>query len=252
MQRFSELTKDFFGGFLKHIPEDQAEFTGQDMVRIVNEILSEEFSDEPDSQATAYSAIVSSDVSNASTDHEKRQIIFPKSKTYSRAKAAGIIVHELGAHTLRAIPYTDQNIAAFSTGFPDNETFDEGVAKCVEQAINGEYEDSGVEHYINIGLATFKGKNFREVYEIQQTINDLIGQPDKALINKVQRCFRGTGELVNNKDLAYYNGATKVWQYIEEHIDDPELFDNLFLAGKLDITNPEQAAISYEKRVGNL
>lgn len=252
VERFAELTKEFFKDFLKHIPEDQDEFTGNEMAEIVNKILSEEFSDEPDNEATAYRAVVSPGASNASVNHEKRQIIFSESVTYSRAKAASIVIHELGVHAMRAIPYVDQNIAAFSTGFPDNEVFDEGVAACVEQAINGEYRDSGVDHYINIGLATFKNKNFREVYDIQHTINNLSGKTTKTLLGAVQRCFRGTGELPNNKDLAYYNGAIKVWQYIEEHIDDPELFDNLFLVGKLDITNPDQEAISYEKRVDGL
>lgn len=252
VQRFAELVKEFFGGFLRHLPEGQEEFTGEDMARITNEILEEEFSDEPDIEASGYHAVVDSSVSNASANHEKRQIIFSDSKSYSRAKAAGIIVHELGTHVLRAIPYINQNVAAFSTGFPDNETFDEGVAKCVEQAVSGKYTDSGVDHYINIGLATFMNKNFREVYNIQHTINDLCGKPSKTLLNGVQRCFRGTGELPNNKDLAYYNGASHVWKYIEEHIDDPELFDNLFLVGKLDITRPEQERISYEKRVGGI
>lgn len=252
VSRFAELTKDFFENFLKHIPEGKQEFAGADMAQIVNQILEQEFSDEPDPQSTAYKAVVSADASNASVNHETRQIIFPESKTYSRAKAAGIIVHELGVHAMRAILYTDQKMSAFSTGFPDNETWDEGIAKCVEQAIDGKYTDSGIDHYINIGLASFKNKNFREVYEIQHTINDLLNKPSKTLINSVQRCFRGTGELPNNKDLAYYNGATKVWQYIENHLDDPNLFDNLFLVGKLDITNPEQEAISYEKRVNNI
>ena len=56
----------------------------------------------------------------------------------------------------------------------------------------------------------------------------------------------------NNKDLAYYNGSEMVWKYIEDHIDDPELFDNLFLTGKLNITNPNHERISYEKRTGNM
>ena len=252
VQRFGEEVREFFKDFLKHIPNDKEEFTGSDMAMIVNEILTEEFSDEPNNNATPYRAVVSSSASNASANHETRQIIFSERKTYPRNEAAAIIVHELGTHTLRAIPYAEQNIKSLSTGFPDNETFDEGVAKCVEQALAGKYSDSGVEHYINIGLATFKGKNFREVYDIQHTINDLSGKSSKTLINSVQRCFRGTGELVNNKDLAYYNGSEMAWKYIEEHIDDPELFDNLFLTGKLDITNPEYERISYEKRTGSL
>ncbi len=130
---------------------------------------------------------------------------------------------------------------------------DEGIAECVEQALKGEYEDFGVDHYINIGLATFKNKNFREVYEIQKDLKSLTGEDDSKVLNAVQRCFRGTGELPNNKDLAYYNGVNRVWCYIEEHLDDPELFDSLFLSGKADIENPAQESLVYEMRTrGNL
>ena len=75
---------------------------------------------------------------------------------------------------------------------------------------------------------------------------------DKVLTD-VQRCFRGTGELPNNKDLAYYNGANQVWKYIEENIDDPELLmDHLFLSGKTIATDKSQERLVYETKVGGL
>ena len=252
VQRFGELVREFFKDFLKYIPDDKEEFTGEDMAEIVNAILTNEFSDEPDSSATPYRAVVSPTAANASVNHENRTIVFSDHRTYTHDQAAALVIHELGTHALRAIPYTDQDITAFSTGFPNNETFDEGVAVSVARALSGKYSDSGVSHYISLGLATYKDMNFREVYDTMHAINDLNGAPSKTLLNIVQRCFRGTGELPNNKDMAYYNGSEMVWKYIEEHIDDPELFDNLFLTGKLVITDPEQERISYEKRTGKL
>ena len=80
----------------------------------------------------------------------------------------------------------------------------------------------------------------------------LLHQKSDTVINAVQRCFRGTGELPNNKDLAYYNGANHVWRYIEEHIDDPELFDNLFLAGKSIADDIDQERLVYETKVGGI
>lgn len=55
-----------------------------------------------------------------------------------------------------------------------------------------------------------------------------------------------------DKDLAYYNGANQVWQYIEEHIDDPDLMDHLFLDGKTVATDPDQSSLAYETHVGGL
>jgi len=247
IERFSELVKDFFENFLKHIPEEQEKFSSKEAAKIVNEIVATEFgSDEID-----YHAVIDEKVSNASAS--RGVIKFPSDAMYDRGRLSALIVHELGTHAMRAIPYQLQEIKPFATSMPDNETFDEGIAGCVEQALKGEYRDFGVDHYINIGLATFKGMNFREIYEFQMDLKRLTGENTGKVLNAVQRCFRGTGELPNNKDLAYYNGVERVWRYIEEHIDDLELFDTLFLSGKTDIQNPEQEALVYEMRTkGNL
>ena len=247
VERFSELIRDFFGDFLKYLTEDKNSFTSEEMTSIVNSILENEFDGNP-----GYKAVIDSEVSNASANHEQRIIKFPQDKEYSRDYAAALIVHELGSHVMRAIPYMEHGIPALSIGLPDNETFDEGVAKCVEQAIKGKYKDSGIDHYINIGLANFKGKNFREIYDIQMAIKELSGKKTGTVLNSVQRCFRGTGELPNNKDLAYYNGAEQVWRYIEAHIDDPELMDHLFLSGKTVVTDKDQERVIYETKVGGI
>lgn len=241
VERFSELVQDFFGGFLQHLPEGQETFSSEEAAAIVNEIIEQEMGEE-----AGYKAIVDEKVANASAS--RGVIKFPAEAEYSRERLSALVVHELGTHAMRAIPYQGQEYKTFATGLPDNETFDEGVAGCVEQALKGEYDDFGEEHYINIGLATFKHKNFREIYDIQKDLKALTGEDDSKVLLRVQRCFRGTGELPNNKDLAYYNGVSRVWQYVEKHIDDPELFDNLFLSGKVDIENPEQERLSYEMR----
>ncbi|MBR6505246.1 DUF1704 domain-containing protein [Candidatus Saccharibacteria bacterium] len=248
VQRFGEMVREFFGAFLKHIPEDRKSFTSEEVVDIINEIADTEFG----GLNIKYRAVIDPKAANASTNHEERTLKFPAGVEYSRKRAQGLIVHEFGTHMLRAVPYLGQEIQAFASELPGNETFDEGIAKCTEQAIDGKYADSGIDHYINIGLATFKGKNFREIYQIQMALKHLTGESDKTVLNAVQRCFRGTGELVNNKDLAYYNGANQVWQYIEEHIDDPELFDSLFLTGKANMANPAQEALSYEMRTSGI
>ncbi|MBR2994592.1 DUF1704 domain-containing protein [Candidatus Saccharibacteria bacterium] len=179
----------------------------------------------------------------------------------------GTIAHELCTHAYRALVYEEHPIAAFSHELPGNEEIDEGIAKCCEQAVAGKYSDSGIEHYINIGLANFKGKNFREIFEIQQKLLYLqkckpdetpeakaarFHEKDSAIFSRTTRCFRGTGELPNNKDLVYYNGANRVWKYIEDHIDDPDLLDSLFLSGKSDIFDPDQRRLVYESKVGKI
>lgn len=241
INRFSELIKDYYSNFLSHIPENQETFSSSEAVNIINDILENEFDGEVN-----YKAVIDKKAANASAS--RGVIKFPEDKVYSKERLSALVLHELGTHAMRSIPYQEQDIKAFTTGLPNNETWDEGIAGCIEQALKGKYEDFGVDHYINIGLATFKNKNFREIYNIQKDLKSLTNTDDTNVLRDVQRCFRGTGELPNNKDLAYYNGNVRAWQYIENHLDDPELFDNLFLVGKADITNPEHEALSYEMR----
>ena len=246
VERFSEIVQTFFGGFLEHIPEDKEKLTSEEVVSTINEILDEELEGGYD-----YLAIVDKKASSASVNHDEKLIKFPGGKEYPINKAKALICHELGTHVMRAIPFLDHDLKVFSKGLPKNMDFDEGVAKCVEQAINGKYEDSGIDHYLNIGMATYLGKNFREVYDIQNLMKSLTHKSNEKVITAVQRCFRGTGELPNNKDLTYYNGANQVWKYIEDHIDDPELMDNLYLSGKASMNHDEQQLV-YEAKTGGL
>ncbi len=263
VERFSEMINLLFENFWQHIPEDKDEFTTEEACNIANEIITEEIGLEH----TDYRAVMSKDDSSVSVNHDKRAIIFPverASGNFSRLGLKKILAHELCTHAYRAMVYEDYGISAMSHELPGNEVIDEGIAKCCEQAVEGKYSDSGVEHYINIGLANFKGKNFREVFDIQQKLLYLkkckpeesstekstrFHAKDDAIFNRTMRCFRGTGELPNNKDLVYYNGANLVWHYIEDHIDDPDLLDNLFLSGKSNILDENQSRLIYESKV---
>ena len=263
VKRFSEMINLLFENFWPHIPEGKDEFTTKEACDITNEIIRDEIGE----GATEYRAVMSDTAKNVSTKHDDRTIIFPVNRSagnFSRLGLKKILVHELGTHAYRALNYEDSDIDALSHELPGNEEIDEGIAKCCEQAIAGKYSDSGVEHYINIGLANFKGKNFREIFEIQQKLLYLQGckpgeseedkatrlhAKDSAIFNRTTRCLRGTGELPNNKDLVYYNGANRVWRFIEEHIDDPDLLDQLFLSGKSDIFDEDQQRLIYETKV---
>ena len=263
VKRFSEMVGVLFEGFWEHIPEGKDKFSTQDACDITNEILREEIG----ADATDYRAVMSNKSKSVSVNHEKREIIFPVERAkgdFNRESLKQILSHELGTHVFRAMVYEKHDIPALSRELPGNSEIDEGIAKCCEQAIAGKYSDSGVDHYINIGLATFKGKNFREVFSIQQKLNYLkdvkpgetaeekaarMHAKDSDLFTRTVRCFRGTGELPNNKDLVYYKGAERVWRYIEENIDNPDLMDNLFLSGKSNIFDINQQRLIYETKV---
>ncbi|CRH92662.1 conserved hypothetical protein [Chlamydia trachomatis] len=72
----------------------------------------------------------------------------------------------------------------------------------------------------------------------------------KEAYKATQRIFRGTDELPWFKDLSYFNGGQKIWQYIEENIGSEEMFDNFFLGGKNNLLDDSQQRQIYELKVG--
>ncbi|NBK90438.1 DUF1704 domain-containing protein [bacterium 1XD21-13] len=253
---FSFVIQTFFTGFLSHIPKGQKKFSIAEACAITNEIISSEFGlgSETGLGADSWMAMVISSGAVASTDCEQKLIRFPGQRSrgdYTREELKAIIIHELGVHMLRSLPYEACKIQSLAFGFPGYEAFEEGVAKAAEQAINHRYEDSGLLHYISIGLAYFLRKNFREVFEIQHRIEHLTkGEPDGRCFDSVQRAFRGTDELPNHKDLIYYNGVNEVWKYIEDHLNDADLMDQLFLSGKTCMNDKIHERIIYAVRTG--
>lgn len=250
---FSRLMRIFLENVIRHIPTEERAFKVQEVCDITNEILVEEFA----ISDSDWSALVEPDRVSAATSQEKRQILYPGKRSrgdYSGEDVLAIIAHELCVHAMRSIPYRECKMTSFSMGFPNYETFEEGIAKAVEQAVVGKYQMPGLLHYVSVGLAEILHKNFRETYEIQVKLEHLTGGVSESqCFDSVQRAFRGTGLLPNNKDLVYFNGSNTVWKYIEEHINDPlYLLEQLFLSGKTDATEEKHLWLVYEMRHGGL
>ena len=252
IERFGEMMHIFYEPFLQHIPDNQEIFTPEDAAEIVNEALKEEVGD------TEWHAIVKPKATLASVGSEEKVINFPGARSkgnYTRKELEKIIIHELGTHALRALAVEDTPIKVFRTeNFEGRETFEEGIAKVMEQSLEGRADDPdspAPSRYIMIGLANFHHSDFRQIFEIMRRLESLTGGWNEGQIfDNLQRTFRGTGVLPNNKDLAYYNGNVRAWQFIEEHIDDPDLFESIFLAGKINSEDHDQAALSYELKTG--
>lgn len=252
VQRFSEMAREYMEPIFAHIPEGKDEFTPEEMAQIITEAF-----DDFVPESSEWQVEVEPNRTNINVNQQEKMIKLAEKRPKGNLDRKGLeklLAHEVGTHFLRALPYEDAEIGMLRTGMPGYEAFEEGVAKVMEQGIAGKYEDSGVNHYISIGLAGLKDKNFRETYEIQRRLIHLATgkEQDSLAFNSVQRAFRGTDVLPNNKDLVYYNGAEAAWKFVEEHIDDPELFDKLFLSGKSDATDAEHERLAYEARVGGV
>lgn len=255
MQRFAELVEEHFAYILRYLPE-QAEFSAQEVCDLLNEILRTQFICQ-----TKFKAVVDSQRTALSVDQITRTIYVPEKRSggaYTHKVVKSIVLgHEFCTHAYRGIPYENSGIIPFSQGLPGYEDFDEGLAKCVEQTLCGEYRPAGYEHYINIALAEFHFKDFRQIYNISLGLSFLSRhRPDETEVehqqrlekaqtlafSRTHRALRGTGQLPYFKDLTYFNSTALVWQYIEQRLNDPnfnatDLMTDLFESGKTDISN---------------
>jgi len=259
VKSFGEMLYVFYADLTNHVPKRDDVFSPAEVVTILNNIVREEFD-------SSYQAVLIPDGTSLSVDEITKTIKVPGKRSKGDLNYQDLIAlvvgHELGVHALRSMVYESCPTAIMSQGLPNSSLFDEGLAKCVEQALSGKYVEAGVDHYLAIGMANLYHYDFRKVYEVMLALKMLTSlkpnestddrarryqKEQKAVFNCVRRCFRGLGKLPFNKDLIYFNGASTVWQFIEKHINQPEwLFEVLFLSGKSNVLLPEHQAVIYE------
>lgn len=253
IRKFKKMLDGLFGSVLRHIPEDQQEFTVPEAANIINEIIDEELH-------IPYRAEVDDNILTAITKATDQRIYLPgaREKNYSRVELEKIIVHELGVHVLRAVTKDsgagNLPVILYPKSGMYSRLTDEGLAKACEQAIDGKFDDLCVARYLAIGLAQVCKKNFRQTFEILWRLEYLAcGRSRENSFGIVQRVFRGTGVLPINADLAYYRGYVSVWKFIELHIDDGELLmRTLFLSGKNDFLEQKRETLLQTMREDGL
>ena len=248
LERFSQMCEIFLSDILSHVPKKD-KYTVNEVCDIINEIFDEELS------GYGWSAKIREHAGYASVSQEDKIFYVPGKRSkgdYDYESIRALIAHEIGVHVLRSIPYQKCNIKDMSLGMPDYLSFEEGLARAVEQAILKEYNPSGYVHYISLGLGLFYGYDFRRVYEIQWRLQGLSKNGNKQqCFDSVQRAFRGTGEVVQLKDIAYFNGSLRAYKYITRNLNSDTLFDDLFLSGKINTFSKYWRDTAYEIKVGN-
>ena len=253
---FGEIIKDLYSKQLELIPKkDDDRYSADEIFEVFENILKDfekdgfsKFNVEwKDSGAIAVSA-------------KDKKIFIPKNrKPVSKKELEGLVVHEIGTHYMRAQMGEAYNNQALRTGLDGYMNTEEGIARAMEMAVKGDYQEAGVQHYLTAGFAYFN-MNFRKAFEANWRMGILDGKNNFSEENidkkrqiayrNTQRIFRGTDELPWFKDLSYFNGGQEIWKYIEENIDSPTLIDDFLLGGKNNIHNLDQQRQIYELKVG--
>ncbi len=252
---FQELIFEKFEGIFEHIPWGCEKMSAEEVVDLLNKVLAKIYLGE-----TGFRAKLTTAGKPVSVNQIERVIKIPREREFSVLDVQALILgHELGVHAMRGIPFEKCDFTALSRGLPGYLEFEEGLAKAVEQVLRNEQDVAGSENYLIIGLAHFCELDFRQIYEIIYRLHfleyfqkdkDIIAQKEEArrfAFQRVMRCFRGTDELVNFKDLVYHQGMRKAWHFINDMIDEPEeLRQNAFEMGKIDPMRSEHKCLVQE------
>ena len=258
------VAESLYGGMLKHIPDEQAEFNPHELQKIFTDIIEEEFNGRGGTEGCAgaaegWTVSVEKATSINVKSSEKRIVIPDNGMMRSRKKVEELIVHDIGVHMLRSIAGGDTDILPLKSGLSDYYDTEEGLGVVMEQAFRGKFAERGVDHYITAGLAHFDNKDFREAFEIKWRLSLLgsiddggevgdeqIAKAKKTAFTQTLRSFRGTNDLPLFKDLSYYNGSVEVWKYLES-IKGDDLLLSLLLAGKVN-TSADHRRVILELR----
>jgi len=266
-----EAAKTLFQPLVDHIPkaEPDHEFTPVEIQNIFTEIIRDEFDEEVVDNAnnrangsTVWVVEVNPNKTGLDVSPRERKISIPEKRSSgnpNRADLETLIVHELGAHFMRSVIGEQSNLPLLRTGLNGYYTSEEGLGAVLEQAWKGEYSAPLPWAYLISGMSYFDGKSPAETFALLKMVRELTiaesgtSEIDEATETKVadfiyrncQRIFRGTDALPMFKDLAYFNGRTKIWQYMDSICGDTERLTDMF-SGKLDPTNDNDLKILRE------
>ena len=189
-------------------------------------------------------------------DPDTKHIRIPQDReAMSVNEVKRLVVHEIGVHVLTRMTGGSTNLEPLAQGLAGFNDTQEGLGKAMEHALEGEYQEAGIDHYITAGLAYFDNKDFKGAYDVKWRLKLLESlkpdqiptqaQIDKAkqwAANTTMRIYRGTDDLPLFKDLCYYNGSKEVWEYLEKICGD-DLQLSLLLAGKINTSKKHQRVI---------
>lgn len=229
-----------------NLPEDEVKVSPTGIAYIFQAIINEEF---PDS---GWLVVIEAADSIKVIASEKKIVIPEERVPASPETVRGLVVHELGVHFLRSVMGEGSDLIPQRYGFAGYGDAEEGFATVMESSIKEQSSRTGYQHYL-IATLFDKGYSFHEVAETiwrYQVIDEKIKKPTKVIdedflmkkkivgMRTAFRSIRGTNNLAWHKTLSYFNGSHKIWKYIDENKDNPDMMMLLYL-GKLDPTNPD-------------
>lgn len=248
VQWLGQVVDSLYGNLLQHVPAPTTEeielgkgavFTPTDIKAIIEEIIREEFGESADDWRVEF--VPSGPIE---VDRINKRINIPENRRpATRDELRGLIVHELGIHFLRGVMGYEMDNPLHAIGFRNYRLLEEGAGVANQQALKGEYADSGDSYYLVASLMELEGKNIKQTFEFMWRYFALkrIGEGD-SLSEKditaarqsadvcIDRMTKGMDDTPSNMDLSYYIGSGLAWGYYEKNRGDPEAISRFFMS----------------------
>ncbi len=255
IQKFREIFENKWAKSFTRIDKAKYKYSAQEVCDLVNTIIREDFEFKTDFYAEVDEKKTGMNVDQI--DHILNVPLYRSNGDFTPETVRRIVLgHETFGHLYRAA-FMQSKYPEIGIPLPGYITFEEGVTKCIEQALSGKFEAPGVESYVICGLAACDKLNFKEAFDryceyarIRRASPALSEKDLRIIFARTARAFRGTGDIPWSNSIVYFTGPDKVWQFIDRNIDNPELlWRKMFESGKTD-PGKSQAVAESLRRIG--
>jgi hypothetical protein len=242
--------ENLWSGLLRHIPEETVHLSADEIADVFQTILDDEFAESAEGWTIERGGV------GISVEASTRTISVSNTMSGDGPKIRGLIAHEF-VHVLSAIRGYETGVLPMALGFAKYGPSQEGLGRVLEMAVSGNHEVAGVAPYITIGYMS-DGHGFRDTFELKWRIaaleaikegemltDEMIDAARNKAYVAVSRVARGTDSMPLHKDIYYYDGTKKMWEYFETFEGD-EFMLNMALLGKFDPTNQDDFRAALE------
>lgn len=208
--------------------------------------------DRMDCKTKGWSTSIRDGAPNAFIDYDKKNIVLPKGRPYSKSHLRGLIIHEIGVHVTRSINGGNSLEKLASVGLPGYGPAEEAMGTLLENAPREKFDLT--HSLIVFAVIDFAARNhsFREIHELTKALLICLeNKTDAQLFDHApdygrmafSRCIRmmrlGTSTIVDRSMTKYWRGLSMLDEYFEKNGTTNGAIEK-FLLGKYDCLNDEQ------------
>jgi hypothetical protein len=265
LEAYKEPVQKKYASFLSLVPETKKTYTGNELSVIFNQakdIMSQEWGLEG-----AEDWKIGRGGTNISVTTPNKTIWIPEHQAeISALKVKQLLVHEIGVHLLRNLLGELSGDPFLATQMAGRDKDEEAYAMFIQHVISGKAEESGVMHYVNIGLAQGILTNGVPVnpYDLQQISTDMFAiKPSSTQQGSELNGLKATSRIVTGMpsieidgrlhqvvhpgNLKYALGQANAVRWFKEHRDNPYMALDVAVAGKFAYSRPNQVDYAAQK-----